>query len=532
MPIVLVVLVLFVSSAWAGETPVVREGPVRAHLAFLADDLLEGRGTGQRGGDLAVKYLEAQLRALGLEPAAGEGYLQPAEVRGVRLDPGRRSLRFHKGDESWDPVFFEEVVYAAGNGAAEVAFAAPVLFVGYGIAAPAEGWDDFKGVDCRGKFLVALVNEPPVTEAEPGRFDGGHLTYFGRWTYKFEEAARRGAAGVLLIHTTEGASYDWSVARNGFQGEKFQLEAGPRGSPLQGWIAEPAARRLFAMGGAELDALRRKAASRDFLPIPLDLTARARLASAVRTFQQFNVAGILHGQDSALREEVVIYSAHWDHLGIQDGRIFNGAVDNAGACATLLAMAQASAGHPTARSQMFLFTFGEEQGLLGAKAYIDRPLWPLDKTVAALNLESLNWVGPARDIEFLGGRRSALLELGRETARDLGMTLMPEAPDRAGLYFRSDHFPFALAGIPALSPGFSLAGERDYLERPEASRTIARGFLERYHQEDDDFNPAWDLRGMVQQGQFILDLGRRIAGAAARPRWKVPPVPPEGPSPP
>jgi hypothetical protein len=529
MPAKLMLCLLAAAGSLAPSIPTVREEPIRAHMAFLADDLLEGRGTGQRGGDLAVKYLEAQLMALGLKPAAGGSFLQRADVVGVKLLTARSRLSFRGPSGDYSPAFFEEVVYGAGNGMPDNAIDAPVVFVGFGIDAPAERWDDYKGTDCRGKLLVMMVNEPPPTPDEPGRFDGENLTYFGRWTYKFEEAARRGAAGVLLIHTDATASYGWSVARTGYQGEKFQLLEGPRLTPLQGWIREDAARKLFALAGTNLDELRRRAQGRDFRPVELNLRAAGRLVSAVRSFPQFNVAGVLEGTDPTLKDELVIYSAHWDHFGIQDGRIYNGAVDNASACATLLAIAQASVDHPARRSQMFLFTCCEEQGLLGSAAYVQRPLWPLARTVADLNLESLNWVGPTRDIEFLGGERSDLKELGEQTAREMGMVLRPSEPDVQGLYFRSDHFPFAKAGIPALSPGFSLAGQRDYLENPEASRAKARTFLARYHQESDDYDPSWDLRGMVQQGQFILNLGRRIADSPGRPQWK--PVPTTGPSP-
>ncbi|MEW6337294.1 MAG: M28 family peptidase [Acidobacteriota bacterium] len=502
------------------DGPVVREEPIRAHMAFLSDDLLEGRGTGQRGGDLTVKYLEAQLRALGLKPANDGSFLQRVDVLGVTLDTGRSGLAFRGERGEFRPPLFGDIVFAAGDGRADNAIDAQLLFVGFGIDAPAERWDDYKGVDCAGKLLVMMVNEPPPTADEPGRFDGENLTYYGRWVYKFEEAARRGAAGVLLIHTDATATYGWSVSRNGFQGEKFQLRDGPRGTALQGWIREDPARALFALCGADLDELRRGAHTREFRPVELSVRAVGRVVSAVREFPQFNVAGILEGSDPALRDELVVFSAHWDHLGIQGGRIYNGAVDNGSAMAALLAVAQASVGRPTRRSQMFLFPCCEEQGLLGSYAYVRRPLWPLDRTVANLNFESLNWVGRSHDIEFLGGERSDLQELGARTAREMGMVLQAPQPDLQGLYFRTDHFPFAKAGIPALSPGFSLAGQRDYIEDGDASRAKARTYLDRYHQVTDDYDPTWDLRGMVQQGQFILDLGRRIADDADRPGWK------------
>lgn len=497
--------------------PQVEEAPIRAHMAFLADPLLEGRGTGQRGGDLAVKYLEAQLQVLGLKPLGEKGFLQRVEVQGTKLIQEQSRLTFTGAGGTVAPTFWSEVVYGCGGGQAEARVDAPVVFVGYGIAAKEEGWDDFKGLDCRGKLLIMLVNEPRPTPGEPRRFDGLNLTIHGRWRTKFEEAGRRGAAGVLVIHDDEGASYDWSVARNGFEGERFAL-AGAQGAPVVGWLHQDAARRLLKAGSLDLETLRRAAEGRDFRPVPLGLRAQGRVVSKVRTFPQFNVAGVLPGTDPVLKEEAVVYSAHWDHLGIQDGKIYCGAIDNGSAVGSLLAVAQASVKNPARRSQIFLLTCGEEQGLLGAEAYVKNPLWPLTKTVANLNFESLNWVGPSRDIEFLGGERSTLLALAQEVGKPMGLAPMAGQVDTAGLYFRSDHYPFAAAGIPALSPGFSLAGQRDYLENPEASRAKGRTYVDRYHQVTDTYDPAWDLRGMVQQAQFILNLGRAIADGDERPR--------------
>jgi Zn-dependent M28 family amino/carboxypeptidase len=514
---------LAVAAPLAVPAPVVREEAVRAHLAFLADDLLEGRGTGQRGGELAVKYLETQLRALGLKPAAGDSFLQRVDLVGSKLVPEKSRLVFSNGSQEYSPSLPEEAVYGAADGSADSAIDAGIVFVGFGIEAPEERWDDFKGTDCRGKLLLLMVNEPQPTADEPGRFDGPNMTFYGRWVYKFEQAARHGAAGVLVIHTDASATYGWSVVRTGSQGEKFRLQDGPPHAPLEGWISEPAARRLFALAGTDLDALRQQALARDFRPVELKARATGRLVSTVRRFPQYNVAGILEGSDPALKDELVVFSAHWDHFGIENGEIYNGAVDNGSALATLLAIAQASAGHPTRRSQMFLFTCGEEQGLLGSSAYVQRPLWPLAKTVADVNLESLNWVGPSHDIEFLGGERSDLWALGTKVAAAMGMVLRPNDPDVQGLYFRSDHFPFARAGVPAVSPGFSLLGQRDYFGDGDRLRAKARTFADRYHSPRDDFDPEWDLRGMVQQGQFIVNLGRLIADSPERPRWKSAP---------
>lgn len=513
-------LALLACTTLLAQGPKIQEAPLRAHMAFLSDDLLEGRGTGQRGGDLAVKYLAAQLQALGVKPLGGEGYLQRVDVRGAQLQFKESGLAFMGSQGVLRPVWFGDLVGGSGTFRPEETFEAPVLFVGYGISAPEHGWDDYKGVDCRGKLLVMLINDPKPTKADPSRFDGLGLTRYGRWTYKFEEAARRGAAGVLIIHDTEGAAYGWSVVCNGFEGEKFQPAGALPGTPFQGWISADFAPRLFQAGGQDLGALKAAAEGKDFRPVPLDLKAGARVVSTVRTFPQYNVVGVVPGRDPVKAKEAVVFSAHWDHLGIQKGRIYPGAIDNGSACGALLAIAQTAVASPTRRSQIFLFPCGEEQGLLGARAYVRNPLWPLDRTVAVLNLESLNWVGPSRDIEFLGGERSTLLEDARAVGKALGLTPKVGEPDVQGLFFRSDHAPFFEAGIPAVSPGFSLAGQRDYLEDPEGSRKKARLLLERYHQGSDRYDPAWDLRGMVQHTQFILDLGRRVADGEGRPRLR------------
>jgi Zn-dependent M28 family amino/carboxypeptidase len=509
--------------------PRVSETPLRAHLAFLADDLLEGRGTGQRGAELTVRYLETQLQALGLKPVRGTSYRQPVALLGLRTLTGRSTLSFMGGGACTTPAFGTEIVYGSGVAQAEQTFDAPVVFAGFGIHSPADHWDDFKGVDLKGKILLVLVNEPAPTAGEPGLFEGPDLSYFGRWTYKFEEAARQGAAGILLIHTTASASYGWPVVRNGWDAERFQLAKGPAGTPLQGWVTEAVAQALVKRGGQDLDALRAKAQSRDFRPVPLDLRLKGTLASAVRTVEQFNVAGVVTGSDPALNDEVVIYSAHWDHLGKgaapapdshpghEGDSIYNGAVDNASGCAALLAMAQAAIHAPARRSQMFLFVCGEEQGLLGSKAYAAEPLWPLVKTAADLNLDSLNFVAPTRDIGLPFGNRSTLGDLGATVAKASGLAVASSRPDTAGGYFRSDHYSFVQAGVPALSVG----GGRDYLGAdPAALKAKAAAFGPRYHQVTDEYDPTWDLRGMLQQAQFTFDLGQAVANAPTKPAFK------------
>jgi Zn-dependent M28 family amino/carboxypeptidase len=518
----------------AGPRPRVQEAPLRAHLAFLADDLLEGRGTGQRGADLTVRYLETQLQTLGLRPANGASYRQSVALLGLRTLAAGSTLSFLGGGACATPRFGEDIVFAAGVARAEQTFDAPVLFLGYGIDAPEYRWDDFKGLDVCGKVLLVLVNEPPPTAQEPGLFEGPNLSVHGRWTTKFEVAARHGAAGVLLVHTPASASYDWPVVRTGWEGaERFSLAQGPQGTGLQGWVTEATARALVRQGGQDLDQLRDRAQRRDFRPVALDLSLRGTLRSTVRTVEQFNVAGLVPGTDPLLKDELVVYSAHWDHLGKgpdlaggappsqapghEADTIYNGAVDNASGCAALLAMAQAAIQAPAKRSQLFLFVCAEEQGLLGSRAYAAEPLWPLAKTAADLNLDSLNYVAPTRDVDLAVGERSTLGELGAAVARASGLRVAPARPDTAGGYFRSDHYSFVQAGVPALSIG----GGQDYIGSDVAKlKAKATAYGSRYHQVTDEYDPAWDLRGMVQQAQFTFDLGQAIANAATRPVFK------------
>jgi Zn-dependent M28 family amino/carboxypeptidase len=513
----------FPAHADAGKTAVVQEAPLRAHLAFLSSDLLEGRGTGQRGADLTVAYLETQALALGLKPGNGDSYRQSVQIAGVKTQPADSSLKLEAGGKALDISFGKDWVFAPGDATAAHSFNADLVFVGYGINAPDQQWNDYKGMDLKGKILVMMVNDPQPTAAQPNRFNGKGLTYYGRWTYKFEEAQRQGAAGVLLIHTTPSASYGWSVIQNSWSGvERFQLAAGTLGTQLQGWMTDDTARALFKAAGQDLDALRTAAETKDFKPVALSARLNGEMKAAVRKVEQFNVAAVVPGTDPKLKDEVVIYSAHWDHLGKQgkDGDagdiIFNGAVDNASGSAALLAMAQEAKRAPAKRSQMFLWVAAEEQGLLGSAAYASAPLWPLAKTAANLNLDSLNFVGATRDIGTEGSERTELGKLAETAAKSMGMKIAEAEPDLAGGYFRSDHFNFAKNGVPA----FSIESGRDYIKDPEGSKAKAKAYAKRYHQVSDEYDPGWDLSGMVQTAQYTLNLGRLIANGAKLPEWK------------
>jgi Zn-dependent M28 family amino/carboxypeptidase len=516
-------------AAHADTLPVVQEAPLRAHLALLSDDLFEGRGTGQRGGDLTVRYLETQAAIAGLKPLPDGSYRQKVEMVGQKTLPGS-TVRFAAGGKTLDAVFGKDVVFGNASGRAETALSAPVVFVGYGIDAPDEQWNDFAGADVKGKLIVAMVNDPRPTAAEPQRFAGKSLTWHGRWTYKFEEALRQGAAGILLVHTTESASYPWSVPVNSFSHEQFHLAG--KGNALQGWISEDFARTLFKDGGQDLDALRARAEVRGFQPVALDATATASVKSAVRDVVQYNVAGIVPGSDATLKADAVLYSAHWDHLGIdlENGKpdhIWNGAIDNASGSAALLAMAQAAVAHPAKRTQVFLWPCAEEQGLLGSLAYVRAPLWPLARTAADLNLDSMNFVGRTRDIGVAGAERSTLVDTAGQVAKAMGLTPAPATPDLGGAYFRADHFNFAKAGVPAFNVGsavFSGDGKFSFEHDHGAEHGYGdrmRAFTRDYHQVSDQYDPNWDLSGMVQQAQFTLNLGYAVANAPQLPTWKA-----------
>lgn len=508
----------------APVAPQLTEAPLRAHLDFLADDLLEGRGTGQRGGALTVRYLETQAAAVGLKPISGSTYRQSVKMVGSTTR-ATTTVKFEVGGKTLAPRLGSEIYVANANGNAETRFEAPLVFVGYGIDAPDERWNDYDGLDVHGKVLVMMVNDPKPTAAEPDRFGGKSLTWYGRWTYKFEEAARKGAAGVLLIHTTESASYPWSVASNGHGKEQFHLAG--KGNPMQGWLHEDTARALFAAAGKNLDALRAQAEVRGFKAVDLGVRAHVSLDATHRPIEEFNVAGVVPGTDPKLRDEAIIYSAHWDHLGKAQGpagvdRIWNGAVDNASGAAALLAMAQAAVRKPARRTQIFLWPAAEEHGLSGSATWVRDPLWPLAKTVADLNLDSMNFVGRTRDIGVAGAERSSLLAHAARVAKAMGLRLAPATPDLGGAYFRADHFSFAKAGVPAFNVGsavFSGDGAFEFEHDHLALTDKIKSYNKDYHQVTDRYDPAWDVSGMLQQAQFTLNLGYDVANAPTAPVW-------------
>jgi Zn-dependent M28 family amino/carboxypeptidase len=510
----------------------ISENALRAHIKFLSDDRLEGRGTGARGGELAALYCAQQFEAMGLKGAGPNGsYFQGVSLVGVKADP-KTELRIDGLDGAQTFKFGDDFVAFTGAQTDHVNVKADMVFVGYGIDAPEQKWNDYKlpAEDYHGKILVMLVNDPPATEAEPDLFGGRRLTYSGRWTYKFEEAARRGAAGVILLHTTESAGYPWSVVRTSNGSWRFDIArtSGDKTPYLQvrSWMTDEAARRMLRLAGLNLDLLRKAAASREFRPIKMNLKASLELTSEVKRVEAPNVVAILPGRDPKLRDEYVVYSAHWDHFGVgapdkSGDTIYNGALDNATGVASVIEIARVLSQLPLAqrprRSFLFLITTGEEQGLIGSEWYSQHPAVPLAKTAADINLDSMNILGPTRDFVPLGAERSTLKNIVADIARERGLKISPDPRPEQGSFYRSDHFPFAKVGVPSIS----LKEGNDYIgHTKEWGEQKFKEYNEaHYHQPSDEFRNDWNFQGMIQEADFALEIGRRVGDMLTLPRF-------------
>jgi Zn-dependent M28 family amino/carboxypeptidase len=510
----------------------ISEDALRAHIKFLSDDRLEGRGTGAKGGETAALYIASQFQALGLKGAGAKGsFWQPVSLVGVKADP-KTELRINGQNSAESFKFADDFVAFTGAQTENVNVNTELVFVGYGIDAPEQKWNDYKGpaADYRGKILVMFVNDPPATTEEPDLFGGRRLTYTGRWTYKFEEAARRGAVGVLLLHTNESAGYGWNVVRTSNGSWRFDIArtSGDNTAYLQfrSWITDDAAHRLMRMAGLNLDDLRKQAASRDFRPVKLNLTASLNLNSEVKRVEAPNVVAILPGRDPKLRDEYVVFSAHWDHLGIgapnkTGDTIYNGALDNATGVACVIEIARVLSSLPVAerprRSILFLIPTAEEQGLIGAEWYSRHPLVPINKTAANINLDSMNILGPTHDFVPLGAERSSLKAVVDAIAKERGLRISPDPRPEQGSFYRSDHFPFAKAGVPSIS----LKEGSDYVGHPKewGEKKFKEYNDAHYHQPSDEFRDDWNFKGMIQEADFALEVGRRVANLNTMPKF-------------
>ncbi|MGQ0647477.1 MAG: M28 family peptidase [Gemmatimonadaceae bacterium] len=495
------------------------------HIRVLSHDSLMGRLPGTAGEDRTVAYLEAQFRALGLQPGNTDGtYIQKVPLVGITVN-GTPTLTFEKAGTrrglKWRDDYVAWTKHVASDAALDTS---ELVFVGYGTEAPEFSWDDFKGTDVTGKTLVMLVNDPPL--ADTSQFGGPRMTYYGRWTYKYEQGMRHKAAGVLIVHETGPAGYPFAVVQ-GKTAEQFDLVTPDKNmgrSAVEGWITLDQARALLAMAGQDFDSLKARAATREFTPVPLGVTATVRLGNTLRNVDSRNVVAKLEGSDALLRDEYVIHMAHWDHFGISDkvngDSIYNGALDNATGTAGLLTVAKAymAMQTPAKRSILFVAVTAEEQGLLGSQYYAVTPIHPLAKTLAALNMDGLNTWGPTKDLTVIGLGASDLDDYAAAAAAEQGRTLRPDAEPEKGFYYRSDHFNFAKQGVPAFHPdaGVEYTGKPADFGKQKRDEYTAND----YHKPQDEIKPGWDLTGGVQDLQLYLTMGYRIANAAKFPEWK------------
>jgi len=524
-------------SASAAQTPLARlprvdADAVLAHTKVLASDDYEGRAPGTRGEERTVTYLVEQFKKMALQPGNTDGtYIQKVPLVGITPDP-RTVLTFKKGSQERQLKFKDDVVAWTKHVEATAAITdSDVVFVGYGVVAPEFQWDDYKGLDARGKTLVMLVNDPPVPDPanpaalDPKTFGGKAMTYYGRWTYKYEIGAQKGAAAVLIVHETGPAGYPFGVVQ-GKTGEQFDLVTPDRNkgrAAIEGWLSLEQGKALLAMGGQDFDALKKQAATRAFRPVPLGVKASMTLHNTLRTIDSRNVVAKLPGRDMHLKDEYVVYTAHWDHFGIGDpingDRIYNGAKDNATGTAGLLEVARAFTKLPTPpkRSILFLAVTAEEQGLLGSQYYSVTPLHPLAKTLANINMDGLNVYGRTRDIILIGLGNSGLDDYVKKAAAEQGRIVHGDAEPEKGFYYRSDHFNFAKQGVPALDPDEGI----DFIGKPAGyGQKVRDDYTQnRYHKPSDEVLPEWDLSGAGEDLEVLFAVGYRVAQADRYPEW-------------
>jgi Zn-dependent M28 family amino/carboxypeptidase len=530
-----------------GQLPSIDVDALLRHTKVLSSDEYEGRGPGTKGEELSVRYLEDQFKAVGLKPGNTDGsYVQRVPLVGITPAPAPLVLK--KGAQRSGAgaqektsgvgapaktmtLKWKDDVVAWTKHVADVASIADseLVFVGYGVVAPEYQWDDYKGVDVSGKTLVMLVNDPPVpdpanaSELDPRTFGGKAMTYYGRWTYKFEIGQQKGAAGVLIIHETGPAGYGFNVVQ-GKTGEQFDLITPDKNmtrAAVEGWISLDSAKAVLKLAGQDFDALKKQAATRDFKPVPLGVTASMTIKNTLRTIDSRNVIARLEGSDPRLKDEFVVYTAHWDHFGKTAEGVFHGAEDDGLGCAALIEMARAftKASPPPRRSILFLAVTSEEQGLLGSQYYAVTPIYPLAKTVADLNMDSWNVHGRTKDVTLVGYGASELDDYTAAAAAEQGRVVHGDAEPEKGFYYRSDHFNFAKQGVPALDPD----GGVDYIGQPaDYAKRVRDDWTEhRYHTPKDVVLPDWNLDGTREDLKVLLAVGYRVAQADRFPEWKA-----------
>jgi Zn-dependent M28 family amino/carboxypeptidase len=521
-----------ISGPVLAATPTIDTTVMSNDIKVLSSDAFEGRAPATPAEQKTIGYIAQQFKAAGLQPGgdqttSGRSWYQNVPLAEFETD-GPVKVSVKAGAETLNWKQGEEVALrAAQTGQSHVTIKdAPVVFIGYGVKAPERNWDDFKGVDLHGKIALVLVNDPDF-ETGQGDFGGKAMTYYGRWTYKYEEAARQGALGMIVIHERAPAAYGWATVKNSNTNAVFDIiRKDPAGahSPLEGWIQRDQTVQLFKAAGLDFEALKKQAQTRDFKPVALNgVTWSTDMGVKARKVVSHNVVGVLPGK--ARPNERVIYTAHWDHLGVglpdaKGDRIYNGAVDNASGVAELIELARLYKGAPpTDRTVMFMSVTAEEKGLLGSEYYATNPLYPLATTVANINMDSMNVRGRTRDVTSSGSAPLTLQDDLVSVAQTHGLSYSPDPIPEAGHFYRSDHFSFAKRGVPAMSIGAGADLEKGGVE---AGRAAAEAYVkDKYHQPADEYDPNWDLSGMVQETEVLYDLGRTLATSREWPEWKA-----------
>jgi Zn-dependent M28 family amino/carboxypeptidase len=517
--------------------PAIDATALLAHTRTLSSNEFEGRAPGTKGEDRTVAYIADQFKQAGLQPAGADGsYFQRVPLVGITPDPSTALVLDGRPVVGGPPLRLaykaDVVAWSKRMADAVTLDRSELVFVGYGVQAPEFTWDDFKGADLKGKTLVFLIGDPPVPDPsdpmtlDPRVFGGKAMTYYGRWTYKFEMAAKMGAAGALIIHETAPAGYPFTVVQVK-TGEQFDIARPDRNmsrAAVEGWLSLDAAGRVLSRAGRDFDQLKKAALRRDFRPVPLGLFASMTLRNTVRTIDSRNVVAKLPGSDPKVRDECVLYSAHWDAFGVgaplNGDPVYHGAVDNAVAVAGLLEVARAYALVPTKprRTIVFLAVTAEEQLMLGSEYYAANPLYPLAKTLAVVNLEMLNVHGRTRDLTVVGLGTSDLDDIARDVASRQGRRLKPDPEPERGMYYRSDHFSFARRGVPAFEPDHG----DDFIGKPAGyGLQVRKDFFDNlYHKPTDTVRPDWDLSGGVEDLQLYWMVGYLVAQGEKYPQWK------------
>lgn len=496
-----------------------------ADTKILSSDEFEGRAPASKGEEKTVAFLEKEFRKLGLKPGNGQSFFQEIPMVVITADPSAR-LEVTANRKSLSFSYNNEFVASTQRVTNMVRLVdSDIIFAGYGIVAPEHNWNDYKDLDARGKTIVVLINDPGFVTQDPSLFSGRTMTYYGRWTYKYEEAARQGASAVFIVHETEPAAYPWGVVQNGWTGPQFNLiseDDNMSRCAAEGWLHVDTARRLFKAADLDFDEVKIAATRPGFKPIPLGLKASLELNNKIEKVTSRNVIAVFPG--SKRPDEYILYMAHWDHFGInpalEGDQIFNGALDNATGTAALIELAEAftKLNRPPHRSIVFLSVTGEEQGLLGSEYYATHPIFPTAKTVATINMDALNIYGPMKDITVIGYGLSELDQYIEAAAREQGRTVNPDPTPEKGSYFRSDHFPFAKQGIPAIYP----SGGVDHVEHGrEWTLALKEKYTaENYHKPSDEFDPNWDLSGAIDDLRLLFKVGYRLAMESTFPNWK------------